>query len=396
MKKLLLGLLLIATPALAFDTYWHTAASAGAAGHFKFSPDATNILQFGTFGPDFFGPLYDSAGGKQLAQLDQMFKLRDGAAPARTAGSFMHFDNLEGEVDRNWKFDYLWMRLLDNTRTTIAAIGKDASANEGTKKLVTLLVLGSSLHMLEDFYSHSDWIHQDWVKLGFPQQQSEWGKGNDYAPSWFTVRAKLGAPAVEGPENWSFTVASGIYPPPKNAKKTGFGVPMTHEDHNHDNSALYYEDEDRTKFHDFGAHPASKGASDHQMYAVSSAAMAAVQWIELVEKNADAKAAIEDAKSWDLKKFNPAMQKDLESALGAVLMLSCFKHKWDGDKPAKAPAQQCSAANVIANVSLPMINEYWGAFVTNNLLEHLTIGIAGKPGHYAFDAAWEKAHAAQP
>lgn len=392
MRTSLIVVAALATPALAFDTYWHSAVSAGAAGHYHFSADATNVLQFGTFGPDFFGPIYDKAGEK-LGNWDKWSGLRGNV---RTAGAVMHFDNLRGDVDRNWKFDYLWMRLLDNTRTTIATLGNDSSLNEGTRKLVTLLALGASLHMLEDFYSHSDWVHHDFVKLGFPQQQSEWGKGNDYAPSWFTVRAKLGAPALDGPENWPFVVASGIYPPPEGAvKKTSLGIPMTHEDHNHDNSALFYEGEDRAKFHEFGAHPASKGVSDHQMYAVSSAGMAAVQWIELVEKDPKAKTAIEDAKTWDLAKFNLAMQKDLENGLGAVLMFSCLKKKWDGDKPAKQPGGQCAGANVIKNAALPMINEFWGAYVTHNLLEKLTDGIDDK-GHYKFDAAWMKAHAAQP
>jgi hypothetical protein len=276
----------------------------------------------------------------------------------------------------------------------------DPKMNDGTKNLLTLLTLGASLHMLEDFYSHTDWIHQDWVFEGFPQQQSEWGKGNDYAPSWFTVRAKLGPPSIDGPENWPFQVSSGIYPPPTGAvKKTPhFKVPMTHDDHNHDNSALFYEGKDRTPSHNFGAHPAKDAAhaQEHQMFAVSSAGMAAVQWIELLEKNPTVKTAIETAGAWDLKKFNPAMQKDLENGLGAVLMFSCLKEKWDGSKPLAAPKQQCNAANVIKNSSLPMINEFWGGFVTANLLEKLTDGIAGTHGHYTFDVAWMRLHQAQP
>ena len=407
MRKILavVAVAAIAAPAMAFDTYWHTAASAGAAGHFHFSADATNILQFGTFGPDFFGPIADN-NAKIVKNVDKIQRfITDNAtnqvAP-RKAGPFMHFDNLSGEVDRNWKFDYLWMRLLDNTQHVIADFANDSSLNEGTHKLLTLLVLGASMHMVEDFYSHADWTHEDFVKLGFPQQQSEWGTGNDYAPSWFTVRAKLGAPALEGPENWPFVVASGIYPPPKGkAPRTAFRVEMTHEEHNHDSSALFYEGLSRISSHNWGPHPATPqdpgSAKLHQMYAVSSAAMAVVQWVELVEKNAKAKAAIDFAHDWDLNKFNPAMLTDLTISLKTILFVSCIKGRWDGEKPmAGQPQNDCRAINLASSFVVPAANEFWGSFVKYNVLEKLTAGIAGQEGHYAFDKEWMKQHQAQP
>jgi hypothetical protein len=57
----------------AFDTFWHSAATGAAAREFGFSDQATNIVQFGNFGgPDFFGPLYDTAGG-EIVERDYFF-----------------------------------------------------------------------------------------------------------------------------------------------------------------------------------------------------------------------------------------------------------------------------------------------------------------------------------
>jgi hypothetical protein len=79
----------------------------------KFSPDATNILQFGTFGPDFFGPAFD----KVFEHVDE--KVRNAGGQVRKAGIFMHFDNLSGYLDANWKYDYLFTRLAYNTAQVI-------------------------------------------------------------------------------------------------------------------------------------------------------------------------------------------------------------------------------------------------------------------------------------
>src|SRR5438046_227615 len=68
------------TDAGAFDTFWHSAASAAAGGKYGFSADAVNILQFGTFGPDFFGPLYDAVLGERVEKLDKYLGWHDDAS----------------------------------------------------------------------------------------------------------------------------------------------------------------------------------------------------------------------------------------------------------------------------------------------------------------------------
>ncbi|HTR52145.1 MAG TPA: hypothetical protein VMJ10_15635 [Kofleriaceae bacterium] len=393
---LALSVLFVPQPASAFDTFWHSAASEGAAQQHGFTADTVNVVQFGTFGPDFFGPLYDSALGARAeygeAALRKFLDLRAKAPNVRKAGIYMHFDNLYGELDRDWKIDYLFRRLLDNTQHAIAGFFGDGKLNEGTKKILVLLALGSSLHMVEDFYSHSNWVHYDFVKLGFAQKQSIWHQ--DYAPSWFEVVAKLGPPAFEGDETWPIEARSGVYPPPKTSPpKDAFGIELDHTLMNHDNSQLFYEGASRVAQHGFGAHPATDeaSASAHQLYAINTAAMAASEWIDLVEQDNLAKAAIDDVRGWQIEKFNPAMLKDLSSALSGVFLMSCAARKWDGDHPPKARATQCSAYK--GGISIPTpFNEYWAAFIDHDVLEQLTKGIGDASGHYTFDKAWYKAH----
>jgi hypothetical protein len=204
------------TPAAAFDTFWHSAATGAAGKAFAFSPDAINIMQFGNFsGPDFFGPLYDTVGGKQLEHinngslvsfLNDGLNLRANEYTIRKSAIFMHFDNLNGKLDSNGKFDYLFNTLLANTKGLLGNAMNQPGMNEGNRKMLILIALGASLHMVQDFYSHSDWIHNDFPSMGLPLITMPWGKPR--AATWFEVRTKLGNPAA-----WPPKVNSGEYPP---------------------------------------------------------------------------------------------------------------------------------------------------------------------------------------
>jgi hypothetical protein len=123
----LLVCLLAVSPMTAFDTFWHSAATSAATREYGFSEDATNIVQFGNFsGPDFLGPLYDSVGGEifehwqntspMYPTLNRFLGLRSQNYRVRKMAIFMHFDNLNGKLDSNAKFDLLFFRLLYNTQ----------------------------------------------------------------------------------------------------------------------------------------------------------------------------------------------------------------------------------------------------------------------------------------
>jgi hypothetical protein len=359
---------------------------------FKFSDDANNIMQFGNFaGPDFFGPLYDSAGGKQSNEADQgewaqaflnfMSYRAASPAPVRRSAIYMHFDNLNGRITKNSQFDYLFFRLLLNTQNVLGSIYTDSTLNEGYKKIAILETLGASLHMVQDFYSHSDWTHNDFEKMGVPLVKTSWGKMR--APTWFEVRAKLG-----DPDTWPFKVRSGIYPPKE-------GERYSHTHMNHDNSQLFYDKENQVPFHNLGPYPANAGASEHQLFAVNSAAGASIEWVGMVMSFRGAKQAIEYARTWDLSKFNPAMQKDLSGALAAPLLLSCAKGKWDGDNPPQQRKITCKSMVAGGPMILAVLpnpaNEYWAVEVKLDIPLRLTVGFGSTDeDNYIFDPTFVK------
>ena len=394
---------LLSQPASAFDTFWHSAATSAATRVFGFSADATNIVQFGNFsGPDFFGPLYDSVLGKRyenwlrqqktnsaaLEKIRQFVAYRDRRdnLVVRKFAIFMHFDNLYGELDSNSKFDYLFTHLLKNTQETIAWAYLNPQLNEGFKKMAILMTLGASLHMVQDFYSHSNWTHNDFARLGVPLVRMPWGK--DRAPTWFEVRAKLG-----DPNQWPFKVMSGVYPPPKQESQ------FTHTHMNHDNSQLFYEGASQISFHNAGPFPATgaTSAAEHQLFAINTAAGASIEWIRLVGNGPGVRTAIEFAKGWDLKRYNPAMLHDLEGGLGAALLMSCAARKWDGDNPSPQRKAECQGMLQYAPFGGAMavlpgmggvipnpFNEFWAVHTRYNLVERLAHSFGTQEGHYNF------------
>jgi hypothetical protein len=102
-------------------------------------------MKLGNFSPDLFGPVEDFA----LVHLkpEQRQGLRDFGlrnAQARAAAIFLHFDNLEGKLDRNSKFDYLLNQLLENTRGALAADHARADLGDATRNILILVTLGAN------------------------------------------------------------------------------------------------------------------------------------------------------------------------------------------------------------------------------------------------------------
>lgn len=378
----------------AFDTFWHSSMASEVGEKWGFSPDAVKVLQFSSFCVDYFGPFVTEAIGF-LDRNVSYLELRNLPTTGDThaASNFLHFDNLAGTLDRNWKFDYLWSRLLDNTQKTIIYYRNDTSLKDDKKKRLILLTLGASLHMVEDFYSHSDWIHFSFVKMGFKQQKID---GEDRAPTWFEVRKKLGAPDSRSlKENWKFRLCTGVFPPADSVPLTTFGVPLSHTQMNHDNSQLYYNGASQIKYHAFGAYPALDSASAvlHQVFAYHTATAAAIEWIGILEENREAKEAIDFAKGWDLTKANPQIADDLQGGLYSALMVSCIMQKWDGNYPPHDRDTACDALKLLEHIHIPtMGNLFWGSFPKDSILQHLSLGFADSTGHYTFDSLWVGEH----
>lgn len=409
----------------AFDTFWHSAATSAAGRQLGFTDDAINIVQFGNFsGPDFFGPLYDTVLGERIEKVEPKAKKAVNTLSQfmgfRNAGSnrvvrklaiFLHFDNIYGRLDSNWKFDYLFLRLLRNTQDTIAAFYNDGSIPPLHKKLLILMTLGASVHVVQDFYSHSDWTHQDFGKLGFSLVRLPWGKDRD--PTWFEVKTRLGSP-----NDWPFKVASGVYPSPKNLKEiqdTWLGVPMTHDAMNHDNSQLlskelFHEAESQIEHHHFGPFPTKPGdegsAKEHQLFSANTAAGGTIEWIQKVMETPGARSAIESCRAMKFGSKEPALTF-LTQAMGSALFMSCVPDKWDGPKPPPKRLRECRGIYLVAGGAAPAdiipgagvpgfyggvipspYNLFWGMHVKYGIVERLAKGFSDQSGQYVFDYNW--------
>jgi hypothetical protein len=406
LSALLTLFVLLVSPAAGFDTYWHSQCSQSVGEKFGFAPDAWKILQLGNFSPDFFGPVADYASkkitGPELVALNQSAANNP---QIRGAAIFLHFDNLNSDFKSNSNFDYIFIRLLQSTQNLLASYNT-LNVDERVRKVLTLITLGASLHAVQDFYSHSDWIHSDFnqtdVKMiGLPS-------GAFRAPTWFEFRSKHNEP-----DKWPFTVTSGIYPPIP-------GAANTHTHMNHDNSRLFYiEYEDpgqplrsQAEYHNRGAVPGrGDDASDlaHQQLAVNTAMAASIEWVSKVEENLDAKKAIELAKSWNLKATDPHLAEELQAGTITQMTLSCSAGKWDGDEPPGDRGTLCRSVlerkissiggktgsqlpseiiGLAVNLGLPLVLKFTGMFwdvhAQYHILEHLVEGLGSNSGHYSF------------
>jgi hypothetical protein len=395
----------LASPAAGFDTYWHSQCSQSVGEKFGFTADAWKIMQLGTFSPDFFGPVADYASKKlQGAELDTLTHSSANDPQIRGAATFLHFDNLNGDFKSNSHFDYLFTRLLQTTQSLLASYNT-LNVDERVRKVLTLITLGASLHAVEDFYSHSDWIHNDFnqndVKMiALPS-------GGFRAPTWFDFRSKHSEP-----DKWPFTVKSGIYPPIA-------GATNTHTHMNHDNSRLMYIEYENpgqpfrseAEYHNAGAVPAhGDDASDlaHQQLAVNTAMAASIEWVTKIEENPDAKKAIDAARTWDLKVNDAHLAEELQAGTITEQVLSCAAGKWDGDEPPGDRGTLCRAMldrrlNSIGGTSSQLPSEiiglalnlgvpyalkftgmFWDVHSQYHILEHLVEGLGSNSGHYAF------------
>jgi hypothetical protein len=296
-------------------------------------------------------------------------------------------------------------RLLENAQTMLAGYSQ-LRIDERLRKALILVTLGASLHAVQDFYSHSDWVHNDFDQTAV--KMIKLPSGGVRAPTWFEFRDKAGSP-----EKWPFRVQSGIYPPPS-------GIPNSHTHMNHDNSRLLYVELEtagqprlsQAQYHHAGAAPALDDEASvlaHQQLAVNTAAAASIEWIGRVEENPDARKAIESAKNWDLKVKDSRLLKELEAGMDTEIALSCLSGKWDGENPQGTQALICHslldrratsiggsgsrleseiiglAANLLVPFALKYTGMFWDIHSQYQILEGLTKNIGSANGRYNLD-----------
>jgi hypothetical protein len=145
----------------------------------------------------------------------------------------------------------------------------------------------------------------------------------------------------------------------------------------------------------------------HQQMAYNTAIAASIEWVKKVEEYSDAKAAIESAKSWQLKLKDPKLVRELEAGQITEMALSCAAGKWDGEDPPGdrgvlcktvldktiSPSSASSAANIESIIvglatgaafpyALKYTGKFWDVHRQYHLLDHLVAGI-GSARHYS-------------
>jgi hypothetical protein len=397
---------LLISPASGFDSYWHSQCSQKVGQQFGFTEDAWKIMQLGNFSPDFFGPVAEYA-SKNLSSedLEKVNQYIGNNPQVRGAAVFLHFDNLNNDFQSNSNFDFLFSHLLQSTQKLLGDFNQ-LKVDDRTKRVLILVTLGASLHAVQDFYSHSDWIHNDFNKTDVKMVKLP--DSSFRAPTWFEYRSKHA-----DPDKWPFHVKSGIYPPVPNAVNT-------HTHMNHDNSRLLYTEYEspgqplrsEAQYHNAGAVPAhGDDASDlaHQQVAVNTAIAASLEWVNKVRENSSAKKAIDSAKGWNLKTHDPHLIKELEAGTLTQMVLSCASGKWDGDQPPGERGTLCRsvlerrmnsvgntsgsdikseviglAANLLTPLALKFTGMFWDVHGQYHILEGLTEGFGSASGHYSF------------
>ncbi len=169
---LALGLLGLSSPSQAFDTGHHSDLTRAALSEFQMNENAIQTAQVENWLVDYYT---NQAGAGLSGDLEKL-----------------HFDNLTTTPKvRNY-----WGRLTVNTQRAV-----EAAAREGNSTRVVALI-GMSLHAVQDFYTHSNWVE---TRPGFSGAYS--------TRTWFDFP----------PPDTATTLVTGAYPNQKPIRKTDHG-----------------------------------------------------------------------------------------------------------------------------------------------------------------------------
>src|SRR5207302_2004749 len=67
------------------------------------------------------------------------------------------------------------------------------------------------------------------------------------------------------------------------------------------------------------------------------------EWIRMLEQSPGAKAAIESAKTWEVR--DAKLRRELQAGLALELSLSCAAGRWDGEDPPAERGALCKVMN---------------------------------------------------
>lgn len=173
----------MAAPAHAFDTSPHFDVTRDALQAEGFGNKAIQIAQINNWFVDFYENAdsvpYSGHSGALVRLLGLAIFTENWDSRVVKAADRSHFDQTDGGFSNTAAISAEWDRL----RTTTGALAREARSQNDPKQLLT--VLGISLHQVQDFYSHTNWVEPggvpgargpDWVAKGFGR-----------TPTWFDI-----------------------------------------------------------------------------------------------------------------------------------------------------------------------------------------------------------------
>src|ERR1043165_1142353 len=142
-------IVLLSQPCLAFDTGRHTDLTRNALLREGFNDDAINIVTVDNWLTDLYSATPSSLLSSEFVR--EIYPKTGGQIVIKSYTSELHFDNLFD----NRQIEIYWRRLISNTQKAIAA-----KAGPKPDIPALLAILGMSLHAVQDFYSHSNWVQR--------------------------------------------------------------------------------------------------------------------------------------------------------------------------------------------------------------------------------------------
>jgi len=282
----------------AFDTWWHAECTRKAMEGTGFSADARLVMQVENYLTDVF-PAFGVANEKLNKEGLQKLNLK-----ADASYDFMHFDAVftTADITANWD------TLEKNTVAALQKFAKDPDVKPGFRLIVLYAILGASLHTIQDFYSHSNWVNH-------------YAEGHtNPIPIWFDVAAK---------DRDKLDLFSGAYPD---------GSAKGHKDHGELNK--------------------DSSARQLNMAAVEVATRASIDWVQRVMK-ATPDVPWGELQSYSIDK-NVVMKKFLKTQDATFLTTSSvIAGHFDGDKPVKQvfapgdPARETRMAITAFGILIP-------------------------------------------
>lgn len=150
-KYLFITGLLFSINCLAFDTWWHAECTRKAMVANGFSSDARLATQVSNYLTDIESAMLTvNMIGVTEREKEEVFAIN-----ARSSYEFMHFDALFTTKD----LELNWQNLYRNTINSLQRFSNNADVKPGFRLIVLLNIIGASLHAVQDFYSHSNWVN---------------------------------------------------------------------------------------------------------------------------------------------------------------------------------------------------------------------------------------------